>query len=107
MRETRSEKSALHAEPRHDRMQPLAPVDLLVEERVEEVEARDPEGDGYSEHPRLPRQLAGDRDPRTDARETVDRSQPEVTRPRVPLEVRVDDEADYRDRPELAHDRVQ
>src|SRR5215472_10433518 len=62
----RTEKRAAHAETRDDRVQSLAPVDLLVEERVEAVEAGDPERDGGTEHPGLPRQLPGDRDPGSD-----------------------------------------
>src|SRR5262249_13676942 len=34
-------------------------------------------------------------------------SEPEVARPREPLEIRIDDEAHDRDRPEPAHDRIQ
>ena len=39
-------------------MQALLPVDLDVEQRVEEIEACDPGGDGAAERPRLPRQVA-------------------------------------------------
>ncbi len=100
-------KGAAHAEPRDDRVQTLPPVDLLVEQRVEEVEARHPERDRGAEHPRLPRQLAGDRHPGADGRETVHRAEPEVAQPGESLEVRVDDEADDGDRPEPAHDRIE
>src|SRR4029079_16909118 len=100
MREPRAEERPAHAEPRDDRVQPLAPVDLLVEQRVEEVEAGDPERDGGSEHPRLPRQLARDGDRGAHGCEAVDRTEPEMAEPREPLEVRIDDEADDRDRPE-------
>src|SRR4051794_2065246 len=81
MRETSAEERPAHAEPRDDRMQALPTVDLLVEERVEEVEARDPERDGGAEQPGLPRQLPGDCDPGTDGREAVDRTEPEVAEP--------------------------
>ena len=89
-------------------MQPLATVDLDVEERVEEVEAGDPERDGAAEHPGLASgKLARDRGPGPDGREPVDGAEPEVAEPREPLQVRVDDEADDRDRPQPAHDRVE
>src|SRR5262249_9238216 len=89
------------------RMQALRTIDLLVEERVEEVEACNPRRHGQPENPRLPRQLAGNRDPGADRRKPVDGAEPEVTEPRKPLQVRVDDEADHRDRPEPAHDRIE
>src|SRR5262249_10619778 len=107
MREPRAVEGTADAEAGHDRVQPLAPVDLLVEERVEEVEDRHPERDGSPEHPRLPGKLSGDRHPGPDRRQPVDRTQPEVAEPRVALEVRVDDEADDRYRPEPANDRVE
>ena len=107
MREPRAEERAAHAEARDDRVQTLAPVDLLVEERVEEVEASDPERDGSAEHPGLPRQPPGDRHPCADGRESVDRAEPEMAEPREALEVRIDDEADHRDRPEPAHEWVE
>src|SRR5262249_34852946 len=100
-------KRAAYAELGDDRVQTFPPVDLLVEERVEEVESRDPEGDGSAEHPRLPGEPARDGDPGTDRREAVDRAEPEVAEPGDPLEVRVDDEADDRDRPEPADDRIE
>ena len=107
MREPSTEEGASDAEPRDDRVQSLPPVDLLVEERVEAIEAGDPERDCGSEHPGLPRQAARDRHPGADRREAVDRAEPEVAEPGDPLEVRVDDETDDRDRPEPAHDRVE
>ena len=82
-------------------------VDLEVEERVEEVEAGDPARDRRAEHPRLPRQLAGDRDPGADRREPVDGAEPEVREPGEALQVRVDHEAGNGDRPQPAHERVE
>ena len=61
--------------------------------------------DRAAELPRLERKLSRDRDPRADRRETVDGAEPEVAEPREPLQVRVDDEADDRDRPQPAHER--
>src|SRR5579884_411075 len=107
MREARPSECAAHTEARDDRMQALPPVDLLVEERVEEVEAPDPEGHRRAEHPRLPGQSAGDRDPGANGREAVHGAQPEVAEPSEPLEIRIDDEAHDGNRPEPAHERVQ
>ena len=99
MHRPRPGEDAADAEPRRPRVEPLLAVDLQVEERVEEVEAGDPERDRGAEHPGLPRQLSGDRDPRTDGREAVDRAEPQVSEPREPLQVRVDHERGDRDRP--------
>src|SRR5712691_991468 len=86
-------------------MQAFRAVDLDVEERVEEIEARHPERDGGAEQPRLPRQVVRDRDPGADGGEAVDRAEPEVAEPREALEVRVDDEARDRNRPEPVRER--
>ena len=76
------QKTPRDAEARRHRMQPLAPVDVDVEQRVEEVEAGDPGRDGAAELPRLERQLPGDRDPRAHRREPVDGAEPEMAEPR-------------------------
>src|ERR1051325_4089559 len=107
MSDPRAEERATNTEARDDRVQPLAPIDLLVEEGVEEVEASDPERDGSAEHPGLPGQAPGDGHPRADRREPIDGAQPEMAQPRETLEVRIDDEADHRYRPEPAHERIQ
>ena len=89
-------------------MQPLGPVDLDVEQRVEEVEARRP-----TSRPRAPSVHACQgRSPRiathaAHRREPVDGAEPQVREPGDALEVRVDDEADHRDRPQPAADRVE
>src|SRR5581483_1070314 len=98
---------ALLAEPHRPGMQALLAVDVDVEERIEEVEARHPGCDRAAERPRGPAQIASDRGPRSDRREPVDGSEPEMAEPRVPLEVRVDDERGDRDRPEPADERVE
>src|SRR5204862_4579703 len=100
MQEPRTAEGASDAEARRDRVQPLREVDLAVEERVEEVEARNPGGNGSAERPRLPRQAAGDRHPGAERSQPVDGAEPEVAQPREALQVRVDDEADDRDRRE-------
>ena len=107
MQDARAGERAALAEPRRPGVQPLLAVDVDVEERVEEVEAGDPRGDRGAERPRLPRQLALDRRPGADRREPVDRAEPEVAQPREPLQVRVDDERDDRDRREPADERVE
>ena len=88
------------AEAERDRVQALAPVDLEVHRRVDDVEAADPERDGAAEQERLPVDGAGHRDPAADRREPVDRPQERMAEPGEPLEIRVDDEAGNRDRPE-------
>ena len=107
MQQARAQEDAADPEARRDRVQAFPPVDVDVEERVEEVEAGDPGRDGAPELPGLERQLPRDRDPRAHRREPVDGAQPEMAEPRHALEVRVDDEARNRDRPEPAHDLVQ
>src|SRR5438445_3324918 len=104
MGNARSEEGAPLAEAGHDRVEPLCAVDLRVEERVEEVEAADPERHRAAERPRLPRQAPGDGDPTAHGRESVDRAEPGVTEPREPLQVRIDHEARDRNRPEPADD---
>src|SRR5919202_4378469 len=52
---TRARKGSANAEPRRRGMQALLPVDPDVEERVEEVEPRDPDRHRRAERPRLPR----------------------------------------------------
>ena len=74
----RAPEDAALAQARRPRVEPLRAVDVGVEERVEEVEAGDPDGDGAAEHPRLPRQVSADRHPGADRREPVDRAEPEV-----------------------------
>src|SRR4051812_46202754 len=94
MQYARPPEDTVDAEARGDRMKSLAPVDVDVEQRVEEVEAGDPGGNGAAELPRLERQLPGDRDPRSHRRKTVDSAEPEMAEPRYALEVRIDDEPD-------------
>src|SRR5437764_154094 len=50
-------------EPRRERVQTLLPVDLEIEERVEEVESRYPERDGAAERPSRPGEPPRDRNP--------------------------------------------
>src|SRR5439155_15680013 len=69
------------AESRRERVQPLLAIDLEIEQRVEEVEARHPERDCATERPRWPRQPSGDRDPGADRREAVDGPEPEMREP--------------------------
>src|SRR5439155_25591950 len=102
----RAEGPAL-AEAHRDRRQPLRAVDLEVEQRIEQVEPGHPERDGAAERPRLPRDRAGDRRPGPDRGEPVDRPEPEVAEPGPALQVRVDDEARDRDRPEPVDKRVE
>ena len=87
------------------RVEAVRAVVLEVEERVEDVEAGDPDGDGGAEQPGLERQLVRDRRPGADRREPVDGAEPEVREPGRPLQVRVDDEGRDGDRPEPADDR--
>src|SRR5919197_1952237 len=103
----RSPERAPNAEPDSDRVQTLLEINLAVEERVKEVEPCDPDRDGRAERPRLPRQATGDRDPGAHRREAVDSAEPEMAEPGEALEVGVDDEADERDRPKPAHDRLE
>ena len=93
------------AEPRRPRVQTLGAIVLEIEQRVEEVETRHPARDGGTEHPRLPRQVAGQGDPRSDGRETDAGAEPDVAEPRDPLQVRVRDEHRDRNRPQPADDR--
>src|SRR5439155_25475332 len=95
------------AESRRERVQPLLAIDLEIEQRVEEVEARHPERDCATERPRWPRQPSGDRDPGADRREAVDGPEPEMREPGPALQVRVDDERSNGNRPEPAHDRIE
>ena len=85
----------------------LLAVDLDVEQRVEEVEAGNPERDRAAQRPRLPGNRPGDRRPGADRREPVDRAEPEVAEPGPALQVRVDHEAGDRDRPEPVDERVE
>ena len=86
-------------------VQPLGAVDVEVEERVEEVEARDPESDGAAERPGLPRKRVRDRGPGTERREPVHGAEPEVRERAPALQIRVEHEARDRDRPEPVDDR--
>ena len=65
----RAERRRRDAEPRRPRVEADREVVLAVEERVEQVEAGDPEADRAAEGPRLPRQLARDGRPGADGRE--------------------------------------
>src|SRR5919204_6974328 len=107
VREPGAPEESLLTEPRRDRVESLLPIDLEIEERVEEVEAGDPERDRAAEGPRLPRRAARDRDPGADGGGPVEGAEPEVAEPGPALQVRVDDEGHDRDWPEPADDRVQ
>ena len=107
MERARTVEDAALAEAGRPRMQTFATIVVEVVERVEEVEAGDPEQDGGTEHPRLPRSTTGDGEPGADRREPEAGAEPEVAEPRVPLEVRVDDEHRHRNRPQPADDRVE
>src|SRR5204862_5611754 len=92
VREARADECTADVEPRRDRVQALRAIDVDVEERVEEIEAGDPERDGRTEHPGLPRKVVRDRDPRSDRRKAVDDAQPEVAEPGPAPQVGVDHE---------------
>src|SRR3989442_15148409 len=85
----------------------LRAIDLDVEERVEEIEAGDPERHRGTEHPRFPGQMVRNRDPRADRCESVDSAEPEVAEPGPALEVGVDDEARDGDRPQQVRQRCE
>ena len=76
MHGARAGEDAAHAEPRRPGVQSDLEVVLAVEQCVEEVEARDPEAHRAAERPRLPRELAGDRDPRADGRQAETGAEP-------------------------------
>src|SRR3989337_1426147 len=80
---------------------------LEVEERVEEVESRNPQKHGPADGPRLPGSRPGDSEPGTDRREGETGAEPEVAEPREALQVRIDDEHHNGDGPQPAHDRVE
>ena len=63
VQQPRAAERSLDTEPRGHGLQPLGEIDLSVEERVKEIEAGDPDGDGCAERPRFPREPTGDRDP--------------------------------------------
>ena len=103
----RAREHAALAEPGRPRMQADLPVVLQVEQRVEEVEAGDPEGNRGAQRPRLPRKLTGDGHPRANRGQPERRAEPEVAEPGEALQIRVDDEHANGNRPEPAHDRVE
>ena len=105
--EPRARERSASAEAGRDRVKPLRPVDIHVEEGVEEIEACDPARDGAAERPRLPRELTGDRSPRAHRRQPVDDAEPDVAQPGPPRQVGIDDEAGERDRPEPADDGIE
>src|SRR4029079_19555802 len=82
VQEPRGPEGAALAEAGGDRLQPLLAVDLEVEQRVEAVEAGDPECNRAAEGAGLPRDSPRDRGPRADGREPVHRAEPEVAEPR-------------------------
>src|SRR5919197_5342910 len=88
----RSGERATLAEPDRPRMQAYLSVVLEVEERIEEVESCNPKRDCGCKHPRLPGTRAGDGEPRTDGSEPEAGTEPHMTEPGQPLEVRVDEE---------------
>ena len=63
VREPRPPEETPFPEPRRERVQTLLPVDLEIEERVEEVESRYPERDGAAERPSRPGEPPRDRNP--------------------------------------------
>jgi hypothetical protein len=105
--EPRAPERASLAEAHRDRPQSLLAVDVLVKQRVEEVEAGHPERDRAAQSPGLPRQRPRDRRPRAHRGKPVHRPQPQVAEPRPALQVRVDHEAGDGDRPEPVHERVE
>ncbi len=100
-------KRTLHTEADRYGVQSVLDVEFPIEQRVEDVEARDPDRNRAAERPRFPRQPTRDRHPRADRREAVDDPEPDVAQPCEALQVGIDDEAGDRDRPEPAHDRIE
>src|SRR3954454_14695587 len=99
MEDSSAEERPALAEADRDRLEPLRPVDLEVEQRVEEVEPGHPERDRAAQHPGLPWNRPGARRPGTHRSEPVHGPEPEVPEPGPALQVRVDDEAGDGDRP--------
>src|SRR5213595_443278 len=100
MRKTRPPEELPLAEPRSERMETLFAVDLEVEERVKEVEARNPERNGAAQSPSRPRKSPRDGNPGADRREAVHRAEPSVREPGPTLQVGIDHECRHGDRPE-------
>src|SRR6188472_738895 len=97
----------VHAESRGPRVETRRAIVVEVEQRVEQVEAGNPEAHRAPERPRLPRKLARDRHPGADRRQAEASAEPEVAKPRDALQIRVDDEQHDGDRPEPADDRLE
>jgi hypothetical protein len=70
-------------------VQAVAPVDVDIEERVEEVEAGHPRSDRAAELPRLERKVPVIATSPRHRRQTVDGAEPEVAEPGDALEVRI------------------
>ena len=102
---SRARRNATHAEAHGHEWSP-GPVVLDVEERVEEVEARDPQATAAAEHHASHGAVPVRRATRRPGPGRA-HAEPHVAEPREPLEVRVDDEQRDGDRPQPAHDRVE
>ena len=85
-------------EPGRHRVEPLPPVELDVLAGVEEVEPRDPHGDGEPEEPRRRLHRPAHRDPGAGRRRAVGEPEDPVGEPREALRVGVAHQEDERDR---------
>ena len=83
-------------------MQPAPPVEVEVEDRVDDVEAADPQPDGEEQQPRDGAERPAHRQPRGRRRQAQREAERVVAEPREALGVGIEDEGGQRDGPEVA-----
>ena len=107
VRERGDQQRAPLAERHRDRVDALATVEVEVEDRVDHVEAADPQPHGQEQQHRRQRDAARHRDPGGGRREAVGQAQRVVAEPGEALGVGIDDEGRDDDRPQVAAGRRQ
>src|SRR5665811_1249882 len=99
MKETRSPQAGCSSEIRRERMYAMLSVKIPVSESIYYVKAPDPEGNGSTQHERLPGDLPGHRDPGSNRSKPYGRPQEYMTKPRPPLGQRIKHKGHHHYRP--------
>src|SRR5660398_229799 len=103
MKETRSPQAGCSSEIRRERMYAMLSVKIPVSESIYYVKAPDPEGNGSTQHERLPGDLPGHRNPGSNRSKPYGRPQEYMTKPRPPLGQRIKHKGHHHYRPKESH----
>ena len=103
----RQRAPASFTETRRQRLNALGAVDREIHQRVHDVEAGDPDGDGGEEQQCRPTDATGDADVGAQRRESVDRAEHEMRDPRDAFAKRIEQHAQAGDRKQFYAERIE